>query len=277
MAEPGARGARPRPGRTCCRPSARRSWSRRCRPSSACDAGDVVVIPELAYPTYEIGAIMAGATVVRADSLTALGPGAGRAALDQLAVQPDRSGAAGRAPGQDRRLGHGRAAPSSPPTSATSTSAGNPRRCRSCIRTSAAATTPACWPCTRCPSDRTWPATGPGSCPATPQLVASLIAVRRHLGAMVPDPGAGGRAGRAGRRRARAGAAEPVRPPPRGAPGRAGRAPGSRSSSEAGLYLWCTRGEPAMRTVDWFAERGILVGAGHASTAPAGANQCGWR
>src|SRR6478752_7404531 len=37
-------------------------------------AGDVVVIPELAYPTYEIGAIMAGATAVRSDSLTALGP-----------------------------------------------------------------------------------------------------------------------------------------------------------------------------------------------------------
>ena len=32
--------------------------------------------------------------------------------------------------------------------------------------------------------------------------------------------------------------------------------------SEAGLYLWCTRGEPAMRSVDWFAERGILVTPG---------------
>ncbi|HEY5879220.1 MAG TPA: aminotransferase class I/II-fold pyridoxal phosphate-dependent enzyme, partial [Nakamurella sp.] len=37
-------------------------------------AGDAVVIPELAYPTYEIGAIMAGATVMRSDSLTAVGP-----------------------------------------------------------------------------------------------------------------------------------------------------------------------------------------------------------
>ncbi len=33
-----------------------------------------VVIPELAYPTYEVGARLAGAIPVRADSLTALGP-----------------------------------------------------------------------------------------------------------------------------------------------------------------------------------------------------------
>ena len=41
--------------------------------------------------------------------------------------------------------------------------------------------------------------------------------------------------------------------------------------SEAGLYLWCTRSEPAMRTVDWFAERGILVAPGTVY-GPAGAN-----
>ena len=36
--------------------------------------GDVVVMPPVCYPTYEVGARLAGATVVRADSLTALGP-----------------------------------------------------------------------------------------------------------------------------------------------------------------------------------------------------------
>ena len=35
---------------------------------------DIVVVPELAYPTYEVGARLAGATVVRSDSLTAVGP-----------------------------------------------------------------------------------------------------------------------------------------------------------------------------------------------------------
>ncbi|MCD4525604.1 succinyldiaminopimelate transaminase [Nocardioides sp. cx-173] len=36
--------------------------------------GDLVVYPELAYPTYEVGAKLAGARAVPSDSLTALGP-----------------------------------------------------------------------------------------------------------------------------------------------------------------------------------------------------------
>ncbi|AWB82170.1 succinyldiaminopimelate transaminase [Corynebacterium yudongzhengii] len=34
-----------------------------------------VVIPEIAYPTYEVGARLAGCEILRADSLTAIGPG----------------------------------------------------------------------------------------------------------------------------------------------------------------------------------------------------------
>src|SRR5205809_840166 len=37
--------------------------------------GDTVVIPPVCYPTYEVGARLAGATVVRADSTFAVGPG----------------------------------------------------------------------------------------------------------------------------------------------------------------------------------------------------------
>jgi succinyldiaminopimelate transaminase len=36
--------------------------------------GDLVVQPRLAYPTYEVGAALAGAEIVAADSLTAVGP-----------------------------------------------------------------------------------------------------------------------------------------------------------------------------------------------------------
>jgi succinyldiaminopimelate transaminase len=36
--------------------------------------GDLVVFPELAYPTYEVGAALAGARAVATDSLTSLGP-----------------------------------------------------------------------------------------------------------------------------------------------------------------------------------------------------------
>ncbi|MFZ2512177.1 MAG: succinyldiaminopimelate transaminase [Gordonia sp. (in: high G+C Gram-positive bacteria)] len=37
-------------------------------------AGSLVVIPEIAYPTYEVGALLAGARVLRADSTVAVGP-----------------------------------------------------------------------------------------------------------------------------------------------------------------------------------------------------------
>lgn len=37
-------------------------------------AGDLVVIPELAYPTYEVGALLAGAEFVRTDGLFGIGP-----------------------------------------------------------------------------------------------------------------------------------------------------------------------------------------------------------
>jgi aspartate/methionine/tyrosine aminotransferase len=39
-----------------------------------CGPGDTVVHPELAYPTYDIGARLAGAQAVPADGLSALGP-----------------------------------------------------------------------------------------------------------------------------------------------------------------------------------------------------------
>ena len=37
-------------------------------------AGDLIAYPSLAYPTYEVGAALAGARAMRADSLTAFGP-----------------------------------------------------------------------------------------------------------------------------------------------------------------------------------------------------------
>ena len=51
-------------------------------------AGDLVVIPEIAYPTYEVGALLAGAEFVRTDGLLALGPAASGAGLAELAVNP---------------------------------------------------------------------------------------------------------------------------------------------------------------------------------------------
>ena len=68
------------------------------------------MLPELAYPTYEVGARLAGARAVATDSLTARRARAPAAGLAQLARQPDRPGAARRPPAQGRRLGRERGA-----------------------------------------------------------------------------------------------------------------------------------------------------------------------
>ena len=70
-----------------------------------CGPDDTVVYPELAYPTYEIGARLAGARAVAADGLASLGPAAGPARLGELPGQPHRARPARRAPAQDGGLG----------------------------------------------------------------------------------------------------------------------------------------------------------------------------
>ena len=58
---------------------------------------------------------------------------------------------------------------------------------------------------------------------------------------------------------------------PRRTPRPAVEAAGFRiDHSEAGLYLWATRDERCRDTVDWFAERGVLVAPGE-FYGPAGA------
>ena len=102
-----------------------------------------------------------------------------------------------------------------------------------------------------------------------PALVARLIALRRHLGAMVPSPIQAAAAaaladdGHVLAQRSRYGQRREMLMERSLADFRV-------QESEAGLYLWCTRGEPAANSVDWFAERGILVAPGTVY-GPAGA------
>ena len=128
---------------------------------------DVIVVPELAYPTYDVGARLAGATVLRADSLTQLGPQS-----PALVYLNSPSNPTGRVLGVDhlrKVVGWARERGAWwPPTSATWAWAGRPNRCRSCIRRSATATTAGCSRSTRCRRARRWPATGPDSSPETP-------------------------------------------------------------------------------------------------------------
>jgi succinyldiaminopimelate transaminase len=95
-----------------------------------------------------------------------------------------------------------------------------------------------------------------------PALVAQLLEVRKHAGMMMPAPVQAAMAAALAddrhvaeqkeRYRARRAALLPALV-----------AAGFRvDDSEAGLYLWSTRGEDAWKTLDWLADRGILAAPG---------------
>jgi aspartate/methionine/tyrosine aminotransferase len=92
--------------------------------------------------------------------------------------------------------------------------------------------------------------------------VAELLAVRKHAGMIVPAPvqaamvaALGDETHVAAQRELYAARRDVLRT----ALTKAGF---EISHSEAGLYLWSTRGEDCWQTVDWLAERGILAAPG---------------
>lgn len=94
------------------------------------------------------------------------------------------------------------------------------------------------------------------------KLVRSILQVRKHAGLMPPAPVQAAMIAALGDDRHVAEQKERYRAR-RDALAAAVRTAGLRiDHSEAGLYLWCTRDEPALDTVAWFAERGILVAPG---------------
>ncbi len=224
-------------------------------------AGDVVVIPEIAYPTYEVGAMMAGATVIRADGLTALGPE--RPAMIWLNSPSNPTG---------RVL----------PTEHLSKVVGWARS-RGTIVVSDECYIDLGWESTPvsilhrevCGGDFTsllavhslskrsnMAGYRAGFVSGDPALVGALLALRRHLGLMLPGPiqaaaaAALGDDGHVMAQRARYGERR------RKLMDAFEDAGFSVGNSEAGLYLWCSRNEPAMTSVDWLAERGILTAPG---------------
>ena len=226
-------------------------------------AGSRVMVPELAYPTYDIGARVVGAEVVASDSTMAVGPG--RVDLVWLNSPGNPTGRV--LPAEHLRKvvtwARERGADRACRTSATSSSAGMRSRCRCFTPTSAATSPTASWRCTRCRSGRTWPAIAPDS---SPVMRRSSQCVAR--GAQAPraddaDAGAGSDD------RLRSTTTQHVVEQRRRYAARrqlllaALREAGfTVEHSEAGLYLWVTRDEPCMDTVTWFAERGVLVAPG---------------
>jgi succinyldiaminopimelate transaminase len=222
---------------------------------------DLIVVPELAYPTYEVGAQLAGVQVVRADSLTQLGPQS-----PALVYLNSPSNPTGKVLGvehlrkvvgwaRDRGvliasdecyLGLG--------WDAQPVSVLHPSVCdgdhtgllavHSLSKTSSLAGYRA------------------GFVAGDPAVVAELLAVRKHAGMMVPTPV------QAAMVAALDDDAHEREQRDRYARRRAALLPALQSAgltvddSEAGLYIWATRGEPCRDTVAWLAQRGILVAPG---------------
>ncbi|WP_433658885.1 succinyldiaminopimelate transaminase [Nocardia sp. CA-128927] len=235
-------------------------------------ADDLVVIPEVAYPTYEVGALFAGAQIARADGLTQLGP-----RTPALMFVNSPSNPTGRVLGVDHLrkvvefarerdvviasdecyLGltwtdsSGRSAGSAPRGAPSildpEVSDGdhtNLLAVHSLSKTSNLASYRA------------------GFVAGDPALVAELLEVRKHAGMMVPFPIQAAMTAALSDDTHEAQQRERYRVR-REVLRKALEEAGFRiDHSEAGLYLWSTRGESCRTTLDWLADRGILAAPG---------------
>lgn len=229
--------------------------------------GDVVVVPELAYPTYEVGARYAGCDVVAADATVALGPA--RPALVYVNSPANPHGAVLGADHLRKVVDWCRERGALLVSDecyleyawdADAVSVLHPDVCGGSVDGLLAV---------HSLSKRSNMAGYRGAFVAgDQQVVAELLAVRKHLGFLVPTPVQLAMAAaladddHADRQRAIYAARRETL---RDALEWAGL---TVEHSEGALYLWATRGEPCRDTVDWLAELGILVAPGDFYGAP---------
>jgi succinyldiaminopimelate transaminase len=224
-------------------------------------AGDRVVVPELSYPTYAVGALMAGAEVVVSDSLLALGPAPTALVWVNSPSNPT-----------------GRVLPAEHLAKVVAWA-----RERGAIVVADECYVELAW--TARPVSILHPDVCGGSfegllavhslskrsnlagyragfVAGDPRLVGELLAVRKHAGMMVPAPvqaamvAALGDDSHVRQQRVRYAARRAQLLSALAAVGF------EVTDSEAGLYLWATRGEDCWTSVGWFAERGVLVAPG---------------
>jgi succinyldiaminopimelate transaminase len=233
-------------------------------------AGDVVVIPSVCYPTYEVGALLAGATVVRSDSLTALGP-TPRIKLIWINSPSNPTGRVLPAEHLRKVVDWARERGVVVASDECYLALGFQTRPVSVLDDAVTGGNYTGVLAVHSLSKRSnlagYRAAFVGGDPA---LVAGLLAVRKHAGMIVPAPvqaamiAALGDEGHVAEQRERYSARREM------LHAALVKADFEISHSEAGLYLWATRGDDCWRTVDWLAERGILAapGAFYGPSAP---------
>jgi succinyldiaminopimelate transaminase len=223
--------------------------------------GDLVVIPELAYPTYEVGVLLAGASLLRADSTIALGPQ--RPAMIWLNSPSNPTGKVLPVEHLRKVVAWARERDVVVVSDECYLALGweteplsilHPDVCDG--RTDGLIAVHSLSKSANLASYRAGFLTG------DPRLIKQLLEIRKHAGMIVPRPvqeamvaaltddeALAAQRERYARRRL--------------ALRKAFEDNGFRiDHSEAGLYLWATRDEDAQATVAWLAERGILVAPG---------------
>ncbi|GAA1035455.1 MULTISPECIES: succinyldiaminopimelate transaminase [Amycolatopsis] len=223
--------------------------------------GDVVVIPELAYPTYEVGALLAGAEVVRADGLTQLGPR--RPAMIWL---NSPSNPTGRVLGVDhlrKVVEWARDRGTVVVSDECYLSLGWEAEPLSVLHPSVhGGQTDGLLAVHSLSKSANLASYRAGFVAGDPALVKTLLEVRKHAGMIVPRPVQQAMVAALTDDEALAEQRERYRAR-RVVLRKALQDSGFEiTHSEAGLYLWATRGESAQATVEWLAERGILVAPG---------------
>ncbi|MGX6602360.1 succinyldiaminopimelate transaminase [Micromonosporaceae bacterium Da 78-11] len=234
--------------------------------------GDVVVIPSVCYPTYEVGVRLAGATVVRSDSLTALGPDP-RVRLVWINSPSNPTGQVLPAEHLRKVVAWGRERGAVVASDECYLSLGWETQPVSVLDDAVTGGDYTGVLAVHSLSKRSNLAGyRAGFVGGDPALIAELLAVRKHAGMIMPAPvqaamiAALGDETHVEAQRERYAARRDTL---RTALVKAGF---EITKSEAGLYLWSSRGEDCWQTVDWLAERGILAAPG-AFYGPAAAQQ----
>lgn len=225
-------------------------------------AGDLVGYPELAYPTYEIGALMAGCTPARVDSLLSVGPD--RLSMLWLNSPANPSGRVLPPAHLAKIVSWARSRGTVVVSDECYLDLGWENQPLSILHPEISGGDHTGLLAVHSLSKRSNMAGyRAGFVSGDPALIRSLTALRRHLGDMVPGPVQAAAAA------ALSDDAHVLAQRSRYASRRAALSQALADNgytvdeeSTGGLYLWVTRGEDDLATVRRLAERGILVAPG---------------